>query len=234
MKKNHFHKIVFISLFLIFISCGENTNQEKVKENIHKTEIQKQEKKKIQEEIIKKESLEISYEFLEQYGKDNPETKLRIKTRLGDIDVTLFEDTPIHRASFIFLVKEGYFDTTSFHRVVEEFIIQGGDSDNKRTAEMRKKFQQYRILPEFRKNRKHKQGALAAARSWNNNPKKLSTPFEFYIVLSPKGEHHLDGEHTVFGQVTKGFDVIEKISKVKVDREEWPFVDVHMKIEILE
>ncbi|WP_196886069.1 peptidylprolyl isomerase [Aureivirga sp. CE67] len=226
--------VAFLALNL-FYSCGEKTKtpvkvEEKVKKEAPKKVVPKIKKEKKTPKKLPK----ITYEFLEQYGKDNPETKIKLITRFGDIYVTLFKDTPLHRASFLFLAKEGYFDTTSFHRIVEDFIIQGGNSDNEQTVRYRTELKNYRILPEFRKNRKHKRGALAIARSWDNNPKKLSTPFEFYFILSPKGEHHLDGEHTVFGQVTKGFDVMDKISKVKVDRDEWPYEDVDIKIEILE
>ena len=92
----------------------------------------------------------------------------------------------------------------------------------------------YLLKPEFRKNRKHKYGALAAARQWKKNPNKLSSPFEFYMVHSRKGAHHLNNEHTVFGEVISGFKTLDKISKVKVGVDEWPVDDIKMTISILD
>ena len=149
--------------------------------------------------------------FLEKYGSLNPETQLVIKTRLGNIGLRLYEDTPLHRASFVFLAKVGYFDTTCFYRVVPDFIIQGGESERLDTQRYKARYMRYKIPPEFRDNRRHKYGAIALARDWVNNPQKKSTAFEFYIVQNRKGAHHLDGEHTVFGEVTHGFDTIDKI-----------------------
>jgi peptidylprolyl isomerase len=74
---------------------------------------------------------------------------------------------------------------------------------------------------------------VAAARDWDNNPLKLSNSFEFYIVQNKQGAHHLDGEHTVFGQVIDGFSVIDKIAALKTGQDEWPIDDVFMEIEFL-
>ena len=97
----------------------------------------------------------------------------------------------------------------------------------------RYKYGNYLLDPEFRKNRKHKYGALAAAREWENNPNKLSSPFEFYIVQNRKGAHHLNNQHTVFGEVISGFSAIDKIANLKAGPDEWPIADVKMKVEIL-
>ncbi len=172
--------------------------------------------------------------FLEKYGALNPETRLVIKTRLGDIGLRLYEDTPLHRASFVFLAKVGYFDTTCFYRVVPDFIIQGGESERLDTQRYKARYMRYKIPPEFRENRKHKYGAIALARDWVNNPQKKSTAFEFYIVQNRKGAHHLDGEHTVFGEVTYGFDTIDRIVNLEAGSDEWPLDDVFMKIEVLD
>jgi len=82
-------------------------------------------------EVRPKDSInnENAVSFLTLYGKENTENTVLIKTRLGDITIRLYEDTPLHRASFIFLAKMGYFDTTCFYRVVPDFIIQGGESE---------------------------------------------------------------------------------------------------------
>ncbi len=172
--------------------------------------------------------------FLTAYGKENPETVILIETRLGNIKIRLYRNTPLHRASFIFLTKTGYFSTTCVHRIVEDFVVQGGNSEDPKTRRYRSKYKSYSVPSEFRKNRKHKYGALAAARDWDNNPNKRSTPFEFYFIQDKNGGFHLDGEHTVFGEITSGFDTLEKIAKLKVGNDEWPIIDVCFKFTILE
>ena len=88
--------------------------------------------------------------------------------------------------------------------------------------------------PEFRSNRKHKYGALAAARDWEENISKKSNPFEFYIIQGRQGAHHLDGDHTVFGEVISGFDVIDKIVILKAGRDEWPYKDVFIEAKVIQ
>ncbi len=173
-------------------------------------------------------------EFLSIYGKENRENQVLIKTRLGNIKIQLYEDTPLHRASFIFLSKMAYFDTTCFYRVVPDFVIQGGESERLDTQRYKARYGRYKISPEFRENRKHKYGAVALARDWKKNPGKKSTAFEFYIVQNRKGAHHLDGEHTVFGEVISGFDTMDKIVNLEAGSDEWPLHDVFMKIEVID
>lgn len=170
-------------------------------------------------------------DFLTAYGQKHKENNVIISTRFGDIHIHLFNDTPLHRANFIFLVNEGYFNTSCFHRVVEDFIIQAGQSDKKSTRVLRNKIGNYKIPPEFRTHKHHK-GALSSARRWNQNPKKLSDAYEFFIVHKDKGLHHLDNEHTVFGKVTKGLDVVDQIAKVAIDKGEWPLNNVNMTVSL--
>ncbi len=172
--------------------------------------------------------------FLTKYGNLNKETVVLIKTRLGNIKIKLYEDTPLYRANFIFLSKIGYFDSTCFYRVVPDFIIQGGNSERITTMRYRNKYRNYKIPSNFKSNHKHKYGAIAAARDWEDNPRKKSNPFEFYIIQSRDGGHHLDGEHTVFGEVISGFSTIDKIANLKTGSDEWPLDDVFMKVEILD
>lgn len=179
----------------------------------------------VQEELIP---------FLTQYGKENPEDKIRIKTRFGNIDVQLFHDTPLHRANFIFLVKHDYFDETFFHRVAEGFVIQGGNSDNPSTNKKRHYIGDYLIPSEFEAGHKHVRGAFSAAKYAEQNVSKASSPFEFFIVQSESGAHHLDNEHTVFGRVIDGMDVVDEIAQVKVDQGEWPLQNIYLHVEILE
>lgn len=224
-------KIFLLLLFISFYQC--NNEKKSAKETLIKNK-----KKKNKKEVITKawDSLNRhnTEAFLTEYGKQNPETKVVIKTDFGDIKIRLYEDTPVHRANFIFLTKIKYFNTTVFYRIAKNFVLQGGNSDEMYTMKQRRKYGNYLMKPEFRKNRKHKFGALAAARQWENNPDKLSSPFEFYIVHNRNGAHHLNNEHTVFGEVISGFSVMDKMSKVKVGVDEWPVDDVKMKVEILD
>tara|TARA_R110002073_G_scaffold8207_3_gene45769 strand:+ start:51118 stop:51780 length:663 start_codon:yes stop_codon:yes gene_type:complete len=170
--------------------------------------------------------------FLKAYGKQNPETIVLFETRLGNIKIRLYKDTPLHRASFIFLTKTGYFSTTSFHRVVPEFIVQGGNSDHPITRKKRIKYN-YRIPAEMKSYHKHNYGSIAAARQWENNPKKISSPFEFYMIQDKRGSHHLDGEHTIFGEIIEGLSTMEKIAKLETDKKEWPIRDVFIKATVV-
>jgi len=215
---------------LIVLSCSEK------KGTVAPTPTLKKEKKltkKIEKswDSLKKHNVEA---FFTAYEKKNKETKVLIKTNFGDIKLLLYNDTPIHRANFIFLTKIKYFDTTVFYRVAKNFVIQGGNSDDHYTMKQRNKYGNYLIKPEFLPHRKHKYGALAAARHWEGNPTKLSSPFEFYIVQNKKGAHHLNNEHTVFGEIISGFSTMEKISKVEVGVDEWPKIDIKMTIEVID
>ena len=221
--------ITIISILTI-ISCEEKKDK-KVASPILKKEIKPIKKIKKSWDSLKRHNVEA---FFTEYGKTNKETKVLIKTKFGNIKLRLFNDTPIHRANFVFLTKIKYFDTTVFYRVDPKFVIQGGNSDEYHTMKQRHKYGNYLIKPEFKPHRKHKFGTLAAARHWENNPSKLSSPFEFYIVIDKKGAPHLNNEHTVFGEVTSGFSTINKISKVKTDVKEWPLKDIKMTVEIIE
>lgn len=220
-----------------FVSCKNSQNKSKnnlQEKLVDSTEQPVNKDATIQINNIEKKPLISSknvVRFLTQYGKENTETKLVIKTRLGAIHVELFKDTPLHRANFILLVKTGYYNTTCFHRVVNDFIIQAGQSDNSKTLRLRKEIGSYRIPPEINKHPHHK-GVLSAARRWNLNPKKESDAFEFFIVHKKKGLHHLNNEHTAFGKVTKGLDVVDKIAKETIDKGEWPVTDVQLTIEL--
>jgi len=227
--------IIFTFLLVVSYSCKKDSS-----------ELQKSIPVKVNTNINAKESVQIkekypdsinnknTVSFLEKYGKLNTQNKILIKTRLGNITLELYDDTPLHRASFIFLTKVGYFDTTCFYRVVPNFIIQGGESERLDTQNFKAKYMRYKLPSEFRKNRKHKYGALASARDWVNNPRKRSTPFEFYIIQNRNGAHHLDGEHTVFGEVISGFGVIDKIVNLKAGSDEWPLEDVFIKAVVID
>ena len=171
-------------------------------------------------------------DFFKTYGEENPETKVRLETDFGDIELELYKDTPLHRANFILLVKEGYFDLTQFHRVSPGFVVQWGNSDSYKTSRKRSGIGSY-LLPNESKY-KHHRGALAAAKYTEQNISNASHPFENYIVQSSRGAYHLDGGHTVFGRVTKGMDVVDKINAVSEDASEWPLKNIYLKAVIVE
>lgn len=221
-------RLLIICFAMIQMNCQDKqTPQHKVTET--KTIRPKEKKEKIIPEVQPLITQSTAVEFLTAYGKKHKEDNVIITTRFGDIHIQLYKDTPLHRANFILLINEGYFNTSCFHRVVEDFIIQAGQSDKNSTRVLRDKIGNYKIPPEFRSYKHHK-GALSSARRWNNNPKKLSDAYEFFIVHKEKGLHHLDNEHTVFGQVTKGIDVVDEIAKVAIDKGEWPLKSVDLVV----
>jgi peptidylprolyl isomerase len=205
-------------------ASGEKTEKE-VSETQEKKPAKPEGPLLVQEELIP---------FLTEYGKENPEDKIRIKTRFGNIDVQLFHDTPLHRANLIFLVKHDYFDKTFFHRVADGFVVQGGNSDMPSTNKKRHYIGDYLIPSEFDAGHKHVRGAFSAAKYAEQNVSKASHPYEFFIVQSETGAHHLNNEHTVFGRVIDGMDVVDEISKVKTDGSEWPLQNIYLDVEILD
>lgn len=172
-------------------------------------------------------------EKLSAYGEKHPETKVRLATSKGEITLRLFEQTPLHRANFVMLVKNGYFNGTIFYRVEKGFVIQGGDSDDPQVHARRGEFGNYTIPAEFKPTLKHKPGALALARDYENNPEKRSAPFDFYILVG-KNAPNLDNNHTVFGQVVSGMDVVNQIANVETDDSNWPKKDIYIRAEIVQ
>ncbi|MEX0996714.1 MAG: peptidylprolyl isomerase [Flavobacteriaceae bacterium] len=166
-------------------------------------------------------------EFLVPYGQENPERFVTLETTEGSIKLELYDNTPLHRAHFIYLIKNGYLNTTVFHRVVTNFMIQGGNSDRMETARMRGKMGKYTLSAEI--IHRHHRGALAAAKEYRENPDDRSSAFEFYIVQSPNGAYHLDKNYTVFGKVISGMEVVDKIAKLETDDGDWPLYNVFIK-----
>ncbi len=237
--------LVLIAL-VAFSGCEDkNTSKKKSLEtesNVVQTKVDStpEQKAQSQNERLKKkagsivESQKDLKPFLREYGKQNPETHVRIKTDFGNIELELYKDTPLHRANFILLVKQGYFDNTQFHRVSPGFVIQGGNSDGYETPKKRMKIGDYLIPNESSPKHPHVRGVLSAAKYTNQNVSQASSPFEFFIVQAPQGAHHLDGKHTVFGHVTKGMDVVDAINKVPVDDNEWPIKNIYMEVELMD
>jgi cyclophilin family peptidyl-prolyl cis-trans isomerase len=149
-----------------------------------------------------------------------------LKTSMGDIEITLNEkDAPQHVANFKKLVKSGFYNNTTFHRVIPGFMIQGGDPNSKDSDRSNdgQGGPGYTIPAEIKG--KHEKGSVAAARLGDQvNPKRESSGSQFYIVTGVAS--HLDGQYTVFGKVTKGMDIALKIENVKRDAADNPLEKV--------
>lgn len=245
-----------------------------------------------------------------------------ISTNYGEMEIKLFNETPLHRDNFLKLVKQGFYDSLLFHRVIEQFMIQGGDPYSKHAQAhvlLGDSDLHYSIPAEINPKLFHKKGMLCAAReSDDKNPSKASSACQFYIVqgrvlndkeikgyeyrinkallaritgdvmlndpnaraikdkmsefekagladsakaeatkldaivksvyektdhytFSPEqiqayktvgGTPHLDNNYTVFGEVTKGQDVIDKIAAAATDRNSRPLADIRMNIRV--
>lgn len=188
-------------------------------------------------------------------------TEAIIETSFGNITVMLYNTTPKHRDNFIKLAEAGFYDSLMFHRVINAFMIQGGDPDSRNAgpdARLGMGGPGYQIDAEI--GAPHLRGALAAAR--NQNPQKMSSGSQFYLVQGQKvsdeyldeiersrniryskeqrelykeigGTPFLDNDYTVFGEIVDGFDVLEKIASVPTGPNDRPKEDVRMKVRIL-
>ncbi len=186
-----------------------------------------------------------------------------ISTNMGDIKVKLYDETPKHKENFLKIVNDGTLDGTLFHRVIQNFMIQGGDPDSKDAKPGQRLGMGslgYRVDAEFNTKFIHKKGALAAAR--DNNPAKASSSCQFYVVQGKVssdaelsalearkgfkytdeqkeiyktigGTPFLDQDYTVFGEVVEGMDVLDKISQVPTDGANRPTEDVKMNVKVL-
>ena len=200
--------------------------------------------------------------------------EVEFQTTEGNIRIALFNETPQHRDNFMKLVRMEFYDSLLFHRVIKDFMIQGGDLHSKH-AEPGKFLGEgeldYTIEPEFRLPQiYHRRGVIASARESDRvNPERRSGAAQFYIVwgkvyddkrlakvqerldsatngqvkLTPEmietyktvgGTPHLDGQYTVFGEVTQGLDIVERIIQVETDKNDRPLKDVRiLKVKII-
>jgi len=242
----HTKLIIFsvVSLFL-FSQCstkkqkkGINSSTEKTTIIQSKDSISKKSNPSQNKEVEKEKAFVLDDQnaipFFFEYQKQNPEDKVRIETRFGNIDIQLFKNTPYHRANFIYLTKKGYFNGTTFHRVVPGFVIQGGNSDRSETSKKRGEIGTYLLPPDTRKGHKHHRGVISMPSSEIENPHKLASPYEFFIVKQAPGAYHLDGSYTVFGKVIAGMEVVDEINTQRIDNREAPLTNVFMKVSILE
>ena len=225
----HVKNIILIFGCLCLNSCKDIPN--KPSKKIIIKQVNKNEPKLKKEVFLLNDKNAIPFFF--NYEKKNKENQVRIVTDYGNIDIQLFKDTPYHRANFIFLTKKKYFDGEYFHRVVKDFIIQGGNSDNRSTSKKRRAIGKYLLPPDTKKGHKHHRGVVSMPSSEIENPYKLASPYEFFIVQKKDGAYHLDGDYTAFGKVINGMSVVDKIANLKTDKREWPIENVRFKTVII-
>jgi cyclophilin family peptidyl-prolyl cis-trans isomerase len=192
-----------------------------------------------------------------QKNKKPAEPIVLIQTSMGDIKIKLYNETPIHRDNFLKLASEGKYDGSIFHRVIPQFMVQGGG-----TAGGSKDIGE--TLPaEIKQQFVHTKGALSAARMGDQvNPEKRSSGSQFYIVqgrpftaddirtmgkrsgfpytdeqieayVQKGGAPHLDGGYTVFGEVIEGFEVVDKIAAVQRNNQDKPLEDIKMTMKVV-
>lgn len=148
-----------------------------------------------------------------------------VETDFGNFRIWLYHKTPLHRENFLDLTTQGFYDSLIFHRVVEDFVIQGGDPEGTGFGGPG-----YTIPAEIIPGLDHVYGAVGAARQADYyNPEKESNGSQYYIVCDPDGEPFLNGNYTVFGYVFQGLESVFEISQVAVDTNDKPLEDVFMK-----
>jgi len=185
-----------------------------------------------------------------------------VSTSHGEMVFVLYDQTPKHKANFLKLAKEKFYDDLLFHRVIKDFMIQGGDPKSKNAPAgqtLGSGGLDYKVDAEFLPNLFHKKGVLAAAR--DGNPQKASSSCQFYIVQgrvfsddelnalaqrtgvnypeehrtiykTKGGTPHLDQNYTVYGEMLTGFDILDKLASEATDGSDRPLQDMKMKVKI--
>ena len=225
-----FAYITILPLLFLLACKGEPKQLKTSEENnrVPKDTLQEQvvEVQKEEEPFLLSEDNAIDFFF--NYNKTLKDDTVKITTTLGSFTVRLFDNVPYHKANFIYLTSKGYFDKTQFHRVVKNFIIQGGNSDDIATPNKRRAIGRYLLPPDAKKGYKHHRGTISMPSSEVNNPHMLASPYEFFIVVTKPGSYHLDGEYTPFGKVIDGMDVVDKINAQPVGKGDWPSQNIYI------
>lgn len=164
---------------ILLMACGQATTPESAKKTEQITE---------SEATPIEQPEEIPAQAPAQEGPKSQ--RVVISTSLGNMTIILYDETPIHRDNFIKLVEEGYYNGTLFHRVIKDFMVQGGDPDSKNAPPDKPLGMggpDYTLTAEFHPEFFHKKGALAAARQGDqSNPERRSSGSQFYIVQGKK------------------------------------------------
>ncbi|AMR28597.1 peptidylprolyl isomerase [Hymenobacter psoromatis] len=180
--------------------------------------------------------LSLAAQAAEKPHKSKKDEVVTITTSLGVIRLILFSDTPLHRANFLKKAQNGFYNGTTFHRVVPNFMVQGGDPNTKDSDpanDGQGPPNDTTIPAELVAGHRHDYGAVAAARSADFvNPQRASNSSQFYLVDNHQGTHFLDGQYTIFGQVISGLEVLDKIAALPRDRRDRPTSDLKMTMTV--
>jgi cyclophilin family peptidyl-prolyl cis-trans isomerase len=235
---NLFNRFFLAVTIIFFLGCKNNSYN-----SIETSNIPKNKKTNVTDQIIElkeevKENIILTDEnvidFLFEYEKNNKENHVRIYTPFGEIEILLYDNTPYHRSNFIYLTKNKYFEGTQFYRVINDFVIQAGNSDNIKVSKKRRDIGKYLLPNDFNKGHTHKRGMVSMPSSTVDNPYKMASPFEFFIVQKKDGAHHLNGSYTIFGEVIDGMETVDIIANLPTDNRDWPLNNVYInKVEIV-
>ena len=235
---NLFNRFFLAVTIIFFLGCKNNSYNSIETSNIPKnkktnvTDQINELKEEVKENIILTDENVI--DFLFEYEKNNKENHVRIYTPFGEIEILLYDNTPYHRSNFIYLTKMKYFEGTQFYRVINDFVIQAGNSDNIKVSKKRRDIGKYLLPNDFNKGHTHKRGMVSMPSSTVDNPYKMASPFEFFIVQKKEGAHHLNGSYTIFGEVIDGMETVDIISNLPTDNRDWPLNNVYInKVEIV-
>ncbi|MDN3666397.1 peptidylprolyl isomerase [Algibacter miyuki] len=227
--------VLLLSFFFLFLNCEDKQSKKK---NTTETELRKPVKKDSIVEVtdtFEKLDSRSAMEFFLEYDKHHKENKVRITTDLGSFDILLYNETKFHRSNFIFLTKKKYFVNTQFYRVIDDYMVQAGNSDDIEISKKRGEIGKYLLPPDTKRGFKHDRGVISMPSSAIDNPHKLASPYEFFIIQQHGGSHFLNGDYTVFGHVTRGMDVIDKIAAVDTGEGDWPLQNIYIRdCEIIE
>ena len=233
-----FNRFFLVVTIIFFLGCKNNSYN-----SIETSNIPKNKKTNVTDQIIElkeevKENIILTDEnvidFLFEYEKNNKENHVRIYTPFGEIEILLYDNTPYHRSNFIYLTKKKYFEGTQFYRVINDFVIQAGNSDNIKISKKRRDIGKYLLPNDFNKGHTHKRGMVSMPSSTVDNPYKMASPFEFFIVQKKDGAHHLNGSYTIFGEVIDGMETVDIIANLPTDNRDWPLNNVYInKVEIV-
>jgi cyclophilin family peptidyl-prolyl cis-trans isomerase len=231
--------LLVVMTIICILSCEDKQTSKQTKTSVVKDSIVKKPQTKKTKKKIKSEFPLLTnanaMEFFLEYEKEHKENKIRITTDFGTIDILLYDKTKFHRANFIYLTKRNYFTNTQFYRVVENFVIQGGSSDAFDLYKKRRKIGNYLLPPDTKRGYTHKRGTISMPSSEIEDAYKLASPFQFFIINRIGGADYLDKEYTVFGEVIKGMDVVDKINAVETDKGDWPLQNVYIrKVELID
>lgn len=227
--------VYLLFVFLLLLNCEDKQSKKNGKQEPIENKVEKKDTNAVVEDDFDKKDFPVldglnnAMEFFLEYEKHHKENMVRLTTDFGTIDILLFEETKFHRANFIYLTKRGYFNNTQFYRVINNFMIQGGNSDDKKTAKKRAEIGRYLLPTDTNRGFTHERGVISMPSGEIDNPYKLASPFEFFIVQQQGGSHFLDGDYTIFGKVIKGMEVVDKIASVKTDEADWPLVNIYIR-----